>query len=103
MIDRARPRLRSPNASRSAGAVTAMTGAGISAESGVPTFRGTDGLWRNLQRDRPGDARGASRAIPAWSGNGTRWRRRHRSAGRQPNPGHLALARARSPACRVSR
>lgn len=27
--------------------VTALTGAGISAESGVPTFRGADGLWRN--------------------------------------------------------
>jgi NAD-dependent deacetylase len=27
--------------------VAALTGAGISAESGVPTFRGADGLWRN--------------------------------------------------------
>jgi len=27
--------------------VVALTGAGISAESGVPTFRGADGLWRN--------------------------------------------------------
>lgn len=27
--------------------VTVLTGAGISAESGVPTFRGADGLWRN--------------------------------------------------------
>lgn len=27
--------------------VTVLTGAGISAESGVPTFRGEDGLWRN--------------------------------------------------------
>jgi len=30
----------------SADAVTALTGAGVSAESGVPTFRGVDGLWR---------------------------------------------------------
>ena len=28
-------------------AVTVLTGAGISADSGVPTFRGADGLWRN--------------------------------------------------------
>ena len=27
--------------------VVVLTGAGISAESGVPTFRGKDGLWRN--------------------------------------------------------
>jgi NAD-dependent deacetylase len=29
--------------------VTVLTGAGISAESGVPTFRGADGLWKNYQ------------------------------------------------------
>lgn len=27
--------------------LTVLTGAGVSAESGVPTFRGNDGLWRN--------------------------------------------------------
>ena len=27
--------------------VAALTGAGISAESGVPTFRGAGGLWRD--------------------------------------------------------
>jgi len=32
---------------KNASAVTALTGAGISAESGVPTFRGKDGLWEN--------------------------------------------------------
>ena len=29
--------------------VAALTGAGISAESGVPTFRGSDGLWSKLK------------------------------------------------------
>ncbi len=29
--------------------LTVLTGAGISAESGVPTFRGADGIWRNHQ------------------------------------------------------
>ena len=33
----------------SAKKVVAFTGAGISAESGVPTFRGTDGLWSRLK------------------------------------------------------
>ncbi|MFP3928509.1 MAG: Sir2 family NAD-dependent protein deacetylase, partial [Desulfobacteraceae bacterium] len=27
--------------------VSVLTGAGISAESGVPTFRGADGLWKD--------------------------------------------------------
>jgi NAD-dependent SIR2 family protein deacetylase len=29
--------------------VVALTGAGISAESGIPTFRGAGGLWRNYK------------------------------------------------------
>lgn len=32
-----------------AGSVCVLTGAGISAESGVPTFRGTDGLWSKFK------------------------------------------------------
>ncbi|MDY6843817.1 MAG: NAD-dependent deacylase [Thermodesulfobacteriota bacterium] len=31
--------------------LVALTGAGISAESGVPTFRGEDGLWRNFRAE----------------------------------------------------
>ncbi len=34
-----------------AGAITVLTGAGISADSGVPTFRGADGLWRNFRAE----------------------------------------------------
>lgn len=29
--------------------VLVLTGAGVSAESGIPTFRGSDGFWRNFQ------------------------------------------------------
>ncbi|MFZ1555444.1 MAG: Sir2 family NAD-dependent protein deacetylase, partial [Nitrospira sp.] len=35
----------------SARSVTVLTGAGISADSGVPTFRGVDGLWRNFRAE----------------------------------------------------
>jgi NAD-dependent deacetylase len=31
--------------------VVALTGAGISAESGIPTFRGDGGLWRNFRAE----------------------------------------------------
>jgi len=31
--------------------IVVLTGAGISAESGVPTFRGEDGLWRRYRAE----------------------------------------------------
>jgi hypothetical protein len=34
---------------RGAARVTVLTGAGVSAASGVPTFRGTGGLWRQFR------------------------------------------------------
>jgi NAD-dependent deacetylase len=34
---------------KSAETVVVFTGAGISAESGVPTFRGEDGLWKKFK------------------------------------------------------
>ncbi|MCU0248998.1 MAG: NAD-dependent deacylase [Vicinamibacterales bacterium] len=79
---------------RSAHAVTVMTGAGISAESGVPTFRGTDGLWRNYSATdlaTPEAFARDPRLVWQWY----RWRRG--IIGRaEPNPGHLALARLQS-------
>ena len=70
--------------------VVVLTGAGISAESGVPTFRGAGGLWR---QHRPEDL-----ATPEAFARGPRlvWEwydwRRARVAKAEPNPGHLALA-----------
>lgn len=36
-------------AARNATSVCVLTGAGVSAESGVPTFRGEDGLWKKFR------------------------------------------------------
>lgn len=70
--------------------VLALTGAGVSAESGVPTFRGPEGLWRQY---RPEDL-----ATPEAFGRDPRlvWEwyawRRERIAPLQPNAAHRALA-----------
>ena len=36
---------------RRAGRITALTGAGVSAASGIPTFRGADGLWKKVRAE----------------------------------------------------
>jgi len=36
---------------RRASRVTILTGAGVSAASGVPTFRGSGGLWRQFRAE----------------------------------------------------
>ena len=50
--------------------VAVLTGAGISAESGVPTFRGDGGLWKDYKPKTWPHPRPSSK-IRAWCGNGT--------------------------------
>ncbi|WP_437327434.1 SIR2 family NAD-dependent protein deacylase [Sorangium sp. So ce381] len=70
--------------------IAVLTGAGVSAESGIPTFRGAGGLWRRYEA--------TSLASPeAWQRDpGLVWEfynhRRERALGCAPNPGHHALA-----------
>ncbi len=48
--------------------VAVLTGAGVSAESGVPTFRGADGLWRRHRAEElatPGQILPALLGFPA--------------------------------------
>ncbi|MFH1726545.1 MAG: NAD-dependent deacylase [Elusimicrobiota bacterium] len=68
----------------------ALTGAGISAESGVPTFRGPGGLWRKFRPEElatPEAFASDPRLVWEWYD----WRR-GLIAKAEPNPGHKALA-----------
>jgi NAD-dependent deacetylase len=71
--------------------VTVVTGAGISAESGVPTFRGEGGLWRSYRPEELATAEAFHR-DPTLVWEWYDWRRRI-CAGTEPNPGHHAIAR----------
>jgi NAD-dependent deacetylase len=70
--------------------VFVLTGAGISAESGLPTFRASDGLWAGHRVEEVCTPE-AWRRNPAlvWEFYSER---RAQSAKAKPNPAHLALA-----------
>lgn len=79
---------------RWANRVAVLTGAGVSAESGVPTFRGGNGLWEGYRIEEVATPE-AFRTNPTLV-----WRfynqRRMGLATVQPNPGHYALAEMES-------
>ncbi len=67
-----------------------LTGAGISAESGVPTFRGADGLWKKYRVEElatPYAFQTNPKLVWEWYD----WRRGI-IAKAEPNPGHVAIA-----------
>lgn len=76
---------------RQAQTITVLTGAGISTESGIPDFRGPNGVWT---RDPDAEKRATLQAylsdpqvrVQAW-----RNRREHAAWQAQPNAGHRAL------------
>jgi NAD-dependent deacetylase len=75
---------------RQARRVAVLTGAGVSAESGVPTFRGADGLWEGHRIEEVATP-DAFKANPRLV-----WRfynqRRANLRTVEPNPGHHSLA-----------
>lgn len=71
-------------------AVTVLTGAGVSADSGVPTFRGADGLWRTYRAEDLATPEAFAR-DPALVWEWYNWRR-ELIAGTRPNAAHAALA-----------
>jgi NAD-dependent deacetylase len=74
---------------RAAQSVAVLTGAGVSAESGVPTFRGSAGMWKQF---RPEDLAtpGAFARDPQLVWQWYDWRR-GLIAKAEPNAGHRAL------------
>src|SRR2546423_2782270 len=75
---------------RAAGRVAVLTGAGVSAESGVPTFRGAGGLWEGHRVEDVATPEAFERDPELV------WRfynlRRAALKAVAPNPGHHALA-----------
>jgi len=71
--------------------IVVLTGAGISAESGVPTFRGAEGLWKQYRPEQLASPEAfVDNPCLVWEWYG--WRR-DKVAACQPNAAHLALAR----------
>jgi NAD-dependent deacetylase len=71
--------------------VCAFTGAGISAESGIPTYRGTGGLWSGFSAEDLASPQGFARdpkRVWQWHNE-----RRMALAAVKPNAGHTALAK----------
>jgi NAD-dependent deacetylase len=75
---------------RKAHRVAVLTGAGISAESGVPTFRGKEGLWGKFRPEELATM-DAFLANPKIVWEWYNWRRKVIGEVK-PNPGHYALA-----------
>src|SRR5437763_16907211 len=71
--------------------VLVISGAGVSAESGIPTFRGKNGYWRNLDPAKlatPEAFANSRKVVWGWYRE-----RRQRIRNAQPNPAHQAIVK----------
>lgn len=72
--------------------VVVFTGAGISAESGIPTYRGADGMWKKYDPEKFASIE-HFRRDPSYYWSFFRDERYPTLKKARPNPGHSALAR----------
>jgi NAD-dependent deacetylase len=72
--------------------VTVLTGAGVSTASGIPDFRGPDGVWTKDPSAAALVDLGRYRADPTLRVRAWQTRRDHPAWTAQPNPAHEALA-----------
>jgi NAD-dependent deacetylase len=86
---------------RDARRIMVVTGAGVSAASGVPTFRGPEGLWRHYRPEDLATPQAFAR-DPSLVWEWYEWRR-ERIASCAPNRAHQVLAAwsQRNPDCRI--
>jgi NAD-dependent deacetylase len=85
---------------RNARRLLVITGAGVSAESGIPTFRDPGGWWKQFRPEELATPAAFARdPHTVWS-----WydARRQGVARAEPNAGHRALAHAEASGCRVA-
>jgi NAD-dependent protein deacetylase/lipoamidase len=75
---------------KNARSIAVLTGAGISAESGIPTFRDAGGLWKNFRAEDLATPQAFAR-DPKFVWEWYDWRR-SLIAKAEPNAGHRALA-----------
>lgn len=71
--------------------VSVLTGAGISAESGIPTFRGEDGLWKKFRAEELATPSAFSK-DPSLVWEWYNWRREIIGKAK-PNNGHKVIAK----------
>ena len=72
--------------------IVVLTGAGISAESGIQTFRAADGLWEEHRIEEVATPEGFARNPERVHDFYNRRRQQLLSADIAPNPAHIALA-----------
>ncbi len=83
---------------RASGRITVLTGAGISAESGIPTFRGPQGFWTVGSREYHPQEMATLRMFQRMPAEVWHWYLYRLGICRKarPNPGHLAVAEMES-------